>query len=98
MNIKFVTAYEADTHKILAQADLLTLWQKSIENSQIKFIKKADIEFLDYAIYDYQDQDKVRKALADGTGYEGEQLEEAYKTLLKQTRVMELVITPEDYD
>lgn len=97
MEIKFTTAYETDTPKIFAQADLLYMWYRNIEDSQIKFIKKANIEFIDYSIKDYPDQDKVKKALANGTGYEQEQLEEAYKTLLEQTRVMELIIIPEDY-
>ncbi len=97
MQIKFLTGRDPKADQIVAQADLLQQWYKSIENSQIKFIKNANIEFIDYDISDYPDQDKIKKAIMTSCGYTEARYLEMYDSIAERIRVMELVITTENY-
>ena len=98
MQIKFLTGHDPKANPIITQADLLQQWYKSIEKSQIKFIQNANIKFIDYDISDYPDQDKIKKAISDYLGYSCEFLdEETYEEFATKFRVMELIITVENY-
>ena len=102
MQIKFLTSISTqgdyDANVALGQAELLTIWAKCIENTQIKFINKAKIEFIDYDFSDYPDQSKTNKAISEYFGYSCELLnKDTYEEFLTEFRILELVITVEDY-
>lgn len=103
MQIKFKTAYSANTDPIVAQTALLDQWSKSCENDQIKFIKKADIEFTNYNIYEYPNQTQLKKEYATylstfNSDCSDENVSRCFKEFAKKYRILELTITPEDYD
>lgn len=103
MQIKFLTSICAqgnyEVNKALGQAELLTIWSKCIQSCQIKFINKATIEFIDYDFSDYPDQEKTNKAISEYFGYSYKLLDEdTYEDFLTKFRILELVITIEDYD
>ena len=96
MQIKFKTAYFINTPPYKVQADLLNLWQQSLEARQIKVIKKANIAFNDYALLEYPEQDALKKEYITYNSYTGD-IDALFKSLNTRFRIMELVITPEDY-
>ena len=102
MQIKFLTAISTqgdyDINKALGQAELLAIWSKCIKSCQVKFMTKANIEFIDYDFSDYPDQEKVNKAISEYFGYSYKLLDIAtYEDFLTKFRILELVITTENY-
>lgn len=114
MQIKFLTLYGQPIYAesmVDAQCRLLSFWQRSLENSQVKPIRTASIEFSDYAFIEYYDQEKLLNTIdksvgrnyntntpcwyANGKRYE--YLESLYEDLSSDNRLMELTITTEDY-
>ncbi len=114
MQIKFLTIYgmpgQGGGH-IEAQYDLLNYWQRSLINCQTLPIKQAKIEFNEYSLVEYYDQEKLVKEINYKTSYyldnkqfwqamgkRYDMFEDLYNDLAKTYRLMELVITPEDYE
>ena len=112
MQITFLTIYLDDTDFGLANAqwDLLSMWQAAISNNTIKIIAEAKINFKNYSLPEYPDQEKLTKEINYKTSYhlnDGQfwlalgkrydTFEELYNDLAKTHRLMELVITVEDY-
>jgi hypothetical protein len=98
MQIKFLVGRSPKENPVIAQAALLEQWYNSIENNQIKFIKTATINFIDYDISDYPDQDKIKNAIIDSLDCSEEAFEDTYNAVAESTRIMELIITLEDYN
>lgn len=103
MQIKFKTAYHINTSPIAAQTELLNQWSKSCESDQIKFIKKAIIEFTDYDMCEYPNQTQLKKEYATylstfNSERSFENIERCFKEFAKEYRILELTITPEDYN
>lgn len=115
MKISFLTIYDnhADSERVKsdAQYDLLGMWQKSILLQNISFINSAKVEFTDYGLFDYPNQERAKKEVSRACGYQAkknapieywygneryEELEELYKALAEQKRLMELTITVEE--
>ena len=115
MQIKFLTMYhnlkDEEYNNYLAQQELLNMWQRSIMQRNIKFIKKAKIVFQTYAFSEYSDQKKLIKELQTAYGHKdkrtgvieywwgGEQypdFDTLFKALTKQKRLMELTIEVEE--
>ena len=96
-----------------AQCKLLEFWQQSIINNHVKPIQKAIVEFKDYSFLDYYNQEKlnneIKKSLPSGYNHLHNKhfwqwagkyyyvFEELYNDLADTHRLMELVITLEDY-
>lgn len=113
MQIKFLTIYDYDTEILQVQYELLDFWRQSIARDQIKFIRKAEVNFKDYTFAEYPDQEKLIKQLKKSvvSGYDAytasqfwianarqyNTFEELYEALSKTHHLMELIITPEDY-
>lgn len=102
MRIKFKTAYSVNAHPDIAQRALLEQWANAITHSQINYIKNAKIEFVEYNLLDYPDQEQL---LREYTAYfasfnsnytDSEIVKEAFKEFSNHYRLLELVITPED--
>ena len=114
MQIKFLTIYHdlADTEdaKSNAQYSLLSMWQKSLLLQNIGFIESARVEFKNYSLLDYPNQERAKQEVDTAFKYQakkngpieywwgGEQyddLEDLYKALAEEKRLMELTITLE---
>ena len=102
MQIKFKTAYSLNSSPEIAQIALLEQWTEAIKNSQINYIKNAKIEFIEYKLLDYPDQEQLLKeytvyfASFNSNYTDSEIVEEAFKEFSNHYRLLELVITPED--
>ena len=96
MQVKFKIGYFINTPPYVAQVNLLNLWQHSIEARQIKVIKKANITFNDYALLEYPEQEVLKKEYITYNSCTSG-IDELFESLNKELRIMELVITPEDY-
>lgn len=103
MQIKFKTAYGLNTDPIIAQIDLLEQWTKSCQECQVKFIDKAKITFITYDMLEYPDQTQLKKEYAlylssFNSDTSAENIEACFKEFAKEYHILELTITPEDYD
>lgn len=110
MVIKFLTIYDYfDTEICQVQHELLEFWQNAIVYDQVPFITKAIIEFTEYALPDYPDQEKLNKEINNKTSYHLGNLQfwqalgklytsfdELYTELANTHRLMELSITIEE--
>ena len=110
MVIKFLTIYDCfDTESCQAQHELLGFWQNAIVYDQVPFVTKAIIEFTEYALPDYPDQEKLNKEINNKTSYHlgtsqfwqalGKlytSFDELYTELANTHRLMELSITIEE--
>jgi hypothetical protein len=111
MQIKFLTMYhklkDEEYNSLQAQYELLSMWQRSITQRNIKFIKKAKIMFQTYSFSEYLDQEKLIKELQTAYSHKdkrtgiieywwgGKQypdFDTLFKALAKQKRLMELTI------
>jgi hypothetical protein len=45
------------------------MWQRSIQCKQIKFIPAAKVEFKDYLLSEYPDQEKAKKEIHNAYGH-----------------------------
>lgn len=109
MQITFLTMYhvfdDAEVSKALAQDDLLSKWRNCIQTNNIKFISNAHIEFKDYAFNDYPGQERLKAELTYAykdreykyAGIEFYNIDSLCDMLAKDKRIMELVITVENY-
>jgi hypothetical protein len=114
MQIKFLTIYglpgEGGGH-VEAQYNLLNYWQRSLIKCRVLPVKQASIEFNDYALAEYYNQEKLANEINHKTSYhfDGKQFWQAmgkrydlfkdlYNDLAKTHRLMELVITVENGD
>ena len=116
MQIKFLTLYhnlkDEDYNKSLAQSELLSMWQRSITQRNIKFINKAAVIFQVYSFIDYPNQERLINEIKTAYGHRdkktkaveywwgGKQypdFDTLFKALAEQKRLMELTITVEDY-
>lgn len=116
MQIKYLTLYHNfannDCGQIQAQCSLLSAWQRSAQLRNIKLISMAKIEFKDYSLFDYPDQDRAKREINNAYGREnkktdtieywwsGEQyldFETLYKALAEQKRFMELTVEVEKW-
>ena len=99
MQIKFKKSFLPEEPIVLIQAELLKLWQRSLEDCQVKYIQKANVSFVDYDITEYPDQALLCKELMDSNIEEAKDNPEQFiKSLAGKLRMMELVIAPEDYE
>jgi hypothetical protein len=103
MQIKFKTAYPINIFPIVAQEELLNQWSKSCRECQVKFIDKAKIDFTTYDMLEYPDQKQLKKEYATylstfNPDCSDENVERCFKEFAKKYRILELTITPEDYD
>ena len=116
MHIHFITVYYAtddlEVARTAAQEDLLRQWQESLHLCNIKVINKAKISFIDYALFDYPNQDLLKKKIDNSLnksynhllgkqywwflGNSYEDFEIFYKDLAKTHQLMELIITVEE--
>ena len=103
-----------DTEVLQVQYELLDFWRLAIIRDQINFIHKAKVDFKDYTFAEYPDQEKLinelRKSVISGYDTDNESyfwfvnrkqyndFEELYDDLAKTHHLMELTITPEDFD
>ena len=70
MVIKFLTIYDkSDTEICQVQHELLEFWQKAIVYDQVPFVTKATVEFIDYSLPEYPDQEKLHKEINNKTSY-----------------------------
>jgi len=111
VQIKFLTLYhnfkDEEYSKSQAQYELLYMWQRSITQQNIKFIKKATVLFQAYSFTDYPDQKRLIneikavyshkdiKTKAIEYWWVGERypnFDALYKALAEQKRLMELTI------
>ena len=114
MQIKFLNIYDfCDIELAQVQYELLGFWQNAIVYDQVPFINKAVIEFTEYALPDYPDQEKLVNQLKKNiiSGYDADinsyfwvinkkrytDFEELYNDLAKTHHLMELVVTTDDY-
>ncbi len=113
MYINFITVYyvtdDLEVARAAAQEDLLRQWQESIHLCNIKVINKAKISFTDYALFDYPNQDLLKKKISTSVnksynhltntqywwflGNRYEDFEVFYNDLAKTHQLMELIIT-----
>lgn len=93
MQIKFLIEYDKTANPAIAQTRLLEMWQQSIQNNEVIFIPKADIEFNSYTFYEYPEPDKVKKMLLENSDCESDELEDLYNHVATEFILMELVIT-----
>lgn len=102
MQIKFRVAYNKKSSPDIAQMELLEQWVDAIKNSQIKYIQTAKIEFIDYDISEYYNQEKL---LEEYTTYistfnpehtNEEYVKKVFKEFSNDFRLLEMVITVED--
>lgn len=110
MQIKFLNIYDCrDIERCQVQYELLEFWQNAIVHDQINFINSALIEFKEYSLEEYPDQEKLCKEINYKTNYHlnGQQFwqalgkrydvfEDLYNDLAKGHRLMELTITVEE--
>ena len=111
MQIKFLTLYHnfdnEEYSRIQAQDSLLYMWQRSLQLRNMKFISAAKVEFKEYPFFDYPDQERVKKEIANAYGHKdkrtgvieywwgGKQypdFDTLFKALAEQKRLMELII------
>ena len=117
MQIKFLTIYhdfdDVEYSKREAQDSLLYMWMRSLQLQRIKFISAAKVEFKEYSLLEYPNQEKARKEIWNAYGHkdrrsknkivwrwsgiEYDDFEAFYAKVAEQKRLMELTITPEDY-
>lgn len=73
MQIKFLTIYhefeDTDYSKREAQDRLLYMWMRSLQLKNIKFISKAQVEFKDYSVKEYPNQDKAKREVHIAYGH-----------------------------
>ena len=102
MQVKFKTAYSKESSPDIAQMELLEQWVDAIKNSQIKYIQTAKIDFIDYDISEYYNQEQL---LREYTTYlstfnsdhaNEEYVKKVFKEFSKDFRLLEMVITVED--
>lgn len=118
MQIKFLTIYhdfdDETISKRYAQESLIYMWQRSVQTQQVKFISSAKVEFKDYAIFEYPNQEKARREVHQAYGHKDKasgwqqvwrwcgdtytDFDIFYSKLAGQKRFMELTITVEDED
>ena len=110
MIIKFLTIYDdSDTEICQAQHELLEFLQNAIVYDQVPFINKAIIEFTEYTLPDYPDQEKLNKEIHNKTSYHLGTLQfwqalgklytsfdELYTDLANTHKLMELSISIEE--
>jgi rhamnogalacturonyl hydrolase YesR len=111
MQIKFLTLYhnfkDEEYNKSQAQYELLNMWQRSLTQRNIKFIKKAAVMFQAYSFIEYPDQEKLineikavyghkdKKTKAIEYWWGGERypdFDTLFTALAEQKRLMELTI------
>ena len=111
MQIKFLTLYHNffnhEKNLADAQRSLLGFWESAVFKRQMPFIPNAKVYFQDYSFFDYPDQEKAKKEIANAYGHKdkktkaveywwgGEQypdLDTLYNALAEQKRFMELTI------
>jgi hypothetical protein len=103
MQIKFKAAYSVESSPDATQMELLQQWTNAIKNSQIKYIQNAKIEFIDYDLLEYYNQEKLLGEYAAylstfNHNYANEEyVKEAFKEFSKDFRLLEMVITPDEY-
>ena len=96
MQIKFKKAFFPDEPKELLQAELLEVWKNNIEKYQVKFISAATVNFADYDIIEYPDQDKLCSDLIKNNIQEAKENPKQFiESLAGKLRIMELTITAE---
>jgi len=117
MQIKFLTIYHefdnVEYSKQQAQDSLLFMWMRSLQLQQVKFISTAKVEFKDYALLNYPDQEKAKKEIYQAYSHRNKKTKHVeywwcgkqysdfdtlYNALAEQKHLMELIITVEDYD
>ena len=103
MQIKFRVCYTKHTDQIVAQAELLNQWANSCKEQQIKFIKETRLKFNIYDLLDYPDQEVLKKEYAAylaifNSNLSEENINYYLKGFSEAYYLMELVITPEDYE
>lgn len=103
MQIKFRVCYPKDTDPIVAQESLLDQWAKSCAKQQIKFIKKTLLKFNTYNLLDYPDQEVIKKEYIAylstfNSDLSDENVDRCLKGFSEKYQLMELIITPEDYE
>lgn len=118
MQIKFLTIYhdfdDEATSKRYAQDSLIYMWQRSVQTQQVKFISSARVDFKDYSIIEYPNQEKARREIYQAYGHKDKSsnskqvwrwggetytdFEVFYNKIAEQKRFMELTITVEDED
>jgi hypothetical protein len=103
MQIRFRVCYPKHTDPIIAQENLLDKWVKSCERQQIKFIEKASLSFNTYEMLEYPDQELLKKEYAIyftafNSDLSKENIDCCFERFSEDYYLMELVITPEDYD
>ena len=103
MHIKFKTIYGPEAPLIMVQKELLRQWATSCEECQMKFIQEANIIFNDYSMPEYPNQKQLKKEYSRylatfNPDLSDENVANCFKEFAKQYRVLELVITPEDYE
>ena len=115
MQIKFLTIYhdlaDVEDAKSNAQYALLGMWQNSLLLQNIGFVESAKVEFKDYGLFDYPNQERAKKEIDTAFKYQAKKtdpveywwagkqypdLDTLYSALAEQKRLMELVITLED--
>ena len=101
MQIKFKTAYSINTHPIIAQTELLKQWCESYHNDQVNFISRALVDFIDYDILEYPNQDQLKKEYTHylstfSSDLSDENVERCLRAFASEYKLMELTITVED--
>ena len=62
MVISFLNIYNYNyEERLQAQCELLEFWKRSIEEDQINFIHAAKVEFKDYSMFEYPNQERAMR-------------------------------------
>ena len=98
MKIKFITKYYKSEDPSIAQIELLSFWQKALQDHRLKFTKKAIVEFNSYSLEEYPNQEKITEAITNSVGFTTDKLTKLYEELASECYIMELTITVDDED
>ena len=66
MVISFLNIYNCNyDERLQVQWELLEFWKRGIEEDQVDFIHSAKVEFKDYTMLDYPDQDRAKREVSN---------------------------------
>lgn len=66
MVISFLNIYNYNyDERLQVQWELLDFWRRSIEEDQVDFIHSAKVEFKDYSVLEYPNQERARREISN---------------------------------
>ena len=66
MTISFLNIYNCNyDERLQVQWELLEFWKQSIVMDQVDFIQSAKVEFKDYSVLEYPNQERARREISN---------------------------------